>query len=157
MQFKKIGICSDHAATDLKKMIIDFLKVLEVEVVDYGVAADVNTSVDYPDYAALVAKDVSTQKLDGGICICGTGIGMNIVTNKFPGVRSALVSDGFSAKMSREHNDSNILCLGARVVNHHRATDYVKIWLETAFAGERHKRRLNKITDVEKQNFKVVD
>lgn len=157
MQFKKIGISSDHAAKDLRKMIIDFVNVLEadVEIVDYGVGFDVNKSVDYPDYAALVAEDVAKGKLDGGICVCGTGIGMSIAANKFQGIRATVAWDDFSAKMSREHNNSNVLCLGARSLNHHRAVDMVKIWLETSFAGERHQMRLDKISDIEKKNFKL--
>jgi ribose 5-phosphate isomerase B len=157
MQFKKIGISSDHAARDLKQMIIDFVNVLgaEIEIVDYGVGMDVNKSVDYPDYAALVSEDVSKGKLDGGICICGTGIGMSIAANKFQGIRATLVWDDYSAKMSREHNNSNVLCLGARSLNHHRAVDIVKIWLETPFGGDRHQMRLDKITDIENKNFKL--
>ena len=157
MQFKKIGIASDHAAKNLKQMIIDFVNVLEadVEVVDYGVGLEVNKSVDYPDYAALVAADVSKGKLDGGICLCGTGIGMSISANKFQGIRATLVWDDYSTKMSREHNNSNIICMGARSLNHHRAVDMVKIWLETPFGGERHQMRLDKISDLENKNFKL--
>ena len=157
MQFKKIGISSDHSAKDLKQMIIDFVNVLEgeVEIIDYGPAIEVNKSVDYPDYATLVAQDVSTGKLDGGICLCGTVIGMSIVANKFQGIRATLAWDEFSARMIRAHNNSNILCLGARSLNHHRAIDLVKIWLETPFGGDRHQMRLDKITEVEKKNFKI--
>lgn len=155
MQFKKIGISSDHAARDLKQMIIDFVTALEIEIVDYGVAMDVNKSVDYPDYGALVAEEVAKGKIDGGICVCGTGIGMSIVANKFAGIRATVAWDEFSARMAREHNDSNILCLGARSLNHHRAADFVKIWLETPYAKGRHQLRLNKILDIEKNNFKV--
>lgn len=149
--FKKVGITSDHAGKDLKFMLIDFIKLLEVEVVDYGVSVETDKAVDYPDYAALVAEDVSRGKLDGGIAICGTGIGMAIVANKFSNVRAGCVWDEFSCRMSRAHNDSNVLCLGGRTINYHRAADYVKIWLSTPFAGEQHKIRIEKIANLEKK------
>ena len=99
-------------------------------MLDYGVVADSSASVDYPDYADIVASEVSTGRCDrGGILICGTGIGMCITANKFPGVRAAVVNDEFTARMSRAHNDSNIMCLGSRIVNYQRAIDFVKIWL----------------------------
>lgn len=154
MQFKTIGLASDHAGRELKQMILDFVKVMEVEVVDYGVDLKIDKSVDYPDYAELVASNVSEGKLDGGIAICGTGIGMCITANKFPGIRATSVWDEYSCRMSRVHNDSNVLCLGSRTLNHHRAIDLVRIWLETEFAGGRHQMRLNKIREIEKKTFK---
>jgi ribose 5-phosphate isomerase B len=156
MQFQKIGIASDHAGKELKQMIIDFVKVLGLEAVDYGVALETDKSVDYPDYAALLAQDVSEQKLDGGIAICGTGAGMCITANKFTGVRAVSVFDEYGASMSRAHNDANLLCLGARTLNHHRAVDLVKIWLETPFSDGRHQMRLNKLRELEKKNFKPI-
>jgi len=154
MQFKTIGIASDHAARDLKTLIADYIKLHDIKVIDFGVGQETSKSVDYPDYAAAVARDISEGKLDGGIALCGTGIGMSITANKFPGVRATVVWDDYSAKMSREHNNSNLLCLGARTLNHHRAVDLVKIWLETAFSGDRHQIRLDKIREIEKKNFK---
>ena len=150
----KIGVASDHAGVELKQMVYDFLCVADYEVVDYGVSIESTQSVDYPDYAALLAKDLSEGKIDRGIAICGTGIGMSIVANKFPRVRAANVWDEFTTRMSRVHNDSNIMCLGARAVNHHRAISLIQLWLSTAYEGGRHDERLRKISQIEKQNFK---
>lgn len=150
----KIGIASDHAGKELKQVLHEFMSLTGNEVVDYGVAVTTDASVDYPDYAAHLAQDVSTNRIDRGIAICGTGIGMAIVANKFPGVRAAVVWDEFSARMARAHNDANILCLGARAINPHRAVDLAKIWLDTQFEKGRHQDRLLKIRELEKKNFK---
>jgi len=144
----RIGICSDHGGIDLKVKVVQFLKTMGLDVVDFGVAANAG-SVDYPDFAALLAKDVTGGKVSRGIAICGTGIGMSIACNKFNGVRATLVSCEFTARMSRMHNDSNIICLGARTSNHDRALDFLKIWLETGFEGGRHQQRLEKISKLE--------
>lgn len=146
-----IGVGADHAGKELKQLVVEMLKLSEHQVVDFGVAAESKTSVDYPDYAASVAKDVSNGKLDAGILICGTGIGMQITANKFPGIRAAVAWDELSAKLVKEHNNANILCLGARTTNHMRATELVKIWLETPFGGSRHQMRLDKIREVERK------
>ncbi len=146
-----IGIGCDHAGKELKQLISEMLKLTTNTVVDYGVAADSKTSVDYPDYAAAVAADLSNGKLDLGILVCGTGIGMQITANKFAGVRAAVVWDELSTKMAKEHNDVNILCLGSRTTNHLRACDLVKLWLESPFGGSRHQMRLNKIREIEKK------
>lgn len=111
-------------------------------------------SVDYPDYAARVAELVSSGKVDIGILACGTGIGMSIVANKFKNVRAAVVSDESTAKMAKEHNNANILCLGGRVQTPEEAKRLVGIWLETPFAGDRHQRRLDKIRSLESKNFR---
>ena len=145
----KIGIASDHGGRILKQEVVEFLKTLDVEVHDFGVPIDDASSVDYPDFAEQLARDVSDKKLERGILICGTGIGMSIAANKVPGVRATLVWDEFTAKMSRLHNNSNVLCLGERVLNHTRALDFVRLWVETEFEGSRHQRRLDKITDIE--------
>ena len=150
----KIGIASDHAGKELKQLIVDLVRLTDNDVVDYGVATDSDKSVDYPDYAAFLAKDVSSGKLDLAIAICGTGIGMSITANKFPGVRAAVAWDEFSAKMAKAHNNANILCLGARSINHHRASEMVKVWLATKFEGDRHQLRLDKIREIEKKNLK---
>ena len=147
----KIAIASDHAAKDLTSYIFDFLTLTNHSVLDYGVAADAAGSVDYPDYADIVASEVCAGRADRGILICGTGIGMCVSANKFPGVRAALVYDEFTTRMSRAHNDSNVLCLGARTINHQRAVDFVKIWLATEFEEGRHRVRLNKIAAIEKR------
>ena len=147
----KIAIGSDHAGKDLKSFIIDFLNLTNHTVLDYGVAADSAGSVDYPDYADIVASEISNNRADRGILICGTGTGMCISANKFPGVRAVVVFDEFTTRMSRAHNDCNVLCLGARTVNHQRAIDFVKIWLSTEFEEGRHRSRVNKIAAIEKR------
>ncbi|NRA43700.1 MAG: ribose 5-phosphate isomerase B [Oligoflexales bacterium] len=155
MVFKKLGIASDHAGKDLKKTILEFLSEQGLEVIDFGVDCNSTESVDYPDYAAKLAEAVSNQKIDGAIAICGTGIGMCITANKYPSVRACSVWDEYSSRMSREHNDSNCLCLGSRTLNHYRALDIVKIWVETPFGGDRHRSRLDKVTSIEQKNFKT--
>lgn len=148
---KKIAIASDHAGVDLKKEVISFLKSKysdKFKVLDMG--PDNGDSVDYPDYASKVAESVSKDEVGRGILICGTGIGMSITANKFNGVRATLVHDSDTAKMSREHNDSNILVLGARVLSNDKAIEIVDIWLKTEFEGGRHQRRLDKIKAFEK-------
>jgi ribose 5-phosphate isomerase B len=147
----KIAVASDHAGKELKSYIIDFLNLTNHEIFDYGVAADSVGSVDYPDYADIVGSEVANGRVDRGILICGTGIGMCISANKFPGVRAAQVFDEFTARMSRAHNDANVLCLGSRTINHQRAVDFVKIWLTTEFEEGRHRGRLNKIGTIEKR------
>lgn len=149
----RIGVGSDHAGKELKQLIFDFINMAGHEAVDYGVASDSTKSVDYPDYADILAQDLCAGKLSRGIAICGTGIGMSMVANKYPGVRAAVVWDEASCRLSRAHNDANVLCLGARMLNHHRAVDLVKLWLETPFEGERHQLRLNKMREIEKRNF----
>ncbi|MEY4066672.1 MAG: ribose 5-phosphate isomerase [Pseudomonadota bacterium] len=147
----KIAVASDHAGKELKSYILDFLNLTNHEIFDYGVAADSVGSVDYPDYADIVGSEVANGRVDRGILICGTGIGMCISANKFPGVRAAQVFDEFTARMSRAHNDANVLCLGSRTINHQRAVDFVKIWLTTEFEEGRHRGRLNKIATIEKR------
>ena len=153
----KIGIACDHAGKELKQLLQEYLAVTEYEVVDYGVSSQTQSSVDYPDYAALVAADLSNKKIDRGVLICGTGIGMCITANKVPGVRAASVWDEFTARMSRAHNDANIICLGARTLNYHRACDLLKIWLETPYENGRHQLRLNKIKNLENTYSGVKD
>jgi ribose 5-phosphate isomerase B len=150
---RRIGICADHGGRDLKRLVEDFLKLTSHELIDYGISYENHNSVDYPDYAELLAMDISNSKIDLGIAICGTGIGMSMVANKFSGVRAAVVTCEFSARMSRMHNNANILCLGARTINHFRAVDFTKIWLETEFEGGRHDQRLAKIRKIEQRNF----
>jgi len=116
----KIGIASDHAGKELKQLVADFVRLKNYEVIDYGVSMESDKSVDYPDYAAILATDISSGKVEQGILICGTGIGMCITANKFPGVRAAIVTDEFTARMCRAHNDANVICLGSRVLNPRR-------------------------------------
>ena len=141
-------IASDHAGYDLKQSIINFLKSEGVEAVDFG--PQNCDSVDYPDYGIKVAKAVVKKEFERGIIICGTGIGMSIVVNRFPGIRGTLCGDVYTAKLCREHNDSNILILGGRVVGIGLASEIVKVWMHTPFAGGRHQKRLDKIDQIDK-------
>lgn len=147
----KIAIAADHAGKELKSYVIDFLTLTNHQVLDYGIAADSASSVDYPDYADIVASEVSAGRADRGILICGTGIGMCIAANKFANVRAAVVCDEFTARMSRAHNDANIMCLGARTINYQRAIDFVKIWLSIECEEGRHRNRIQKISAIEKR------
>jgi len=140
-------IASDHGGIELKEAITSYLTGRQVEIRDLGTIS--TDSVDYPDFGEKVAHAVSTGEADCGILICGTGIGMSIVANKFPGVRAALVNDEFTAQMSREHNDANVLVMGGRVLEAQLACRMVGIWLDTPFAGGRHQRRLDKIAELE--------
>jgi ribose 5-phosphate isomerase B len=148
----KIGLASDHGGFELKEELKAFLISLGVEPMDMGTFNE--DSVDYPDFGIFVAEKVSRGELEKGILICGTGIGMSIVANKFPKVRAALANDLYSSRCSREHNDANILIVGGRIVGKGLAKEIVKIWLETPFAGGRHKRRLEKIEALEKEKFR---
>jgi ribose 5-phosphate isomerase B len=150
MEFQLIGIASDHAGVELKQMIVEFLTLLDLVIVDHGVSLKDTHSVDYPDYARSLAESIQEGKVQGGIALCGTGIGMSIAANKFPGIRAGVVWDEFSCRMSRSHNDANILCLGSRALHPHRAVELVKLWLETPFSGARHGVRLEKITHIER-------
>ncbi|BCS98019.1 ribose 5-phosphate isomerase B [Desulfoluna limicola] len=130
----------DHAAYPLKETIKAFLQGKGVEVIDAGCHG--LNSVNYPDFAKEVAGSISNGTYKKGILLCGTGLGMSMAANRFKGVRAALVSDGFSARMSRMHNDSNILVLGARVIGESLALDLVQTWMETPFEGGRHLDRI---------------
>ncbi len=147
----KIGIASDHRGLQMKNRMLQLLgSVDNVEsTVDYG-PQDVQ-SVDYPDFAAMVAKGVSSGEVDRGILICGTGIGMCITANKFSGVRAATCHDSVTAEYSRLHNDTNVLCLSADQLSDQLADQIVRIWLKTEFEQGRHARRLQKIADLEKE------
>ena len=143
----KVAISSDHGGNNLRKEIINLLTELDIEHIDYG--PDSDASVDYPDYAVPVANAVVEGKVDRGILICGTGIGMSISANKIKGIRCALVHDVFSAKATREHNDTNIIAMGERVIGPGLAREIVSTWLTTEFEGGRHERRINKMMDLE--------
>lgn len=143
----KLAIASDHAGYGLKNRILRYLSEKKVNAVDFG--TDGRDSVDYPDYAIQVAEAVSKGNLDCGILICGTGIGMSITANKFPGVRAALCHNAVTAEASRRHNDANVLVLGERVLDEETAVQIVRIWLETDFEAGRHQRRLDKIRAIE--------
>ena len=145
---EKIAISSDHAGYNLKKIISTFLKELDYQVDDMG--PQNSESVDYPDYGISLARAVVERKVPRGVVICGTGIGMSIVVNRFPGIRGTLCSDLYTAKLCREHNDSNVLIMGGRVVGHDLAKEIVRIWLNTPFKGGRHQERIDKIIEFDK-------
>ena len=144
----KIAIGSDHRGYHLKEKIAGMLRSKGHDVDDEG--TDVAESVDYPDFAALVAGKVSDGNVDRGILICGTGIGMSIAANKFPGVRAAPCTDEVTVEISRRHNDLNILCLPADMISPRTVERMVELWIETDFEGGRHSRRVEKIAEIEK-------
>jgi len=144
---KKIAIASDHGGFDLKKSIVSFLLNKGWVVDDFG--APSTDPVDYPDYGIKLAKAIIDKKFVRGILICGTGIGMSVIVNRFPGIRGTLCSDVYTAKMSREHNDSNILIMGGRVIGPGLAIEILDTWLNTEFEGGRHQRRLDKIKNID--------
>jgi ribose 5-phosphate isomerase B len=144
-----IVVGSDHGGYELKQAVLEVLRQRGIECADYG--TDGPDSVDYPDFAAKVAGAVSAGEADRGVLICGTGIGMSISANKFPGVRAALVHDEFTAQMAKEHNNANILVMGGRVLSLDQGKKFVEIWLDTQFEGGRHQNRLDKISAIEQQ------
>lgn len=148
----KIAIGCDHGGYELKEEIKKYIESKGAEVVDYGTHSE--ASVDYPEYGLKVAEAVSQNETDLGILICGTGLGMSYVANKVKGIRCAVVSDVFSAEMSKLHNNANVLALGARVVGLGLAIKIVDTWLGAEFEGGRHNRRVDMITAVEDKYFK---
>jgi len=145
----KIAIGADHGGFSLKSIIADFLKGLRHEVHDLGTNSP--DPVDYPDFAMTVSEEILVRKADRGILICGSGVGACVAANKFPGIRAATCHDSFSAHQGVEDDNINVLCLGARVIGPELAKDIVKIWLGASFSGaERHKRRLSKIENFER-------
>ena len=144
-----IVIGSDHGGLDLKEEIKKLLEARGIPCEDLGTGN--SDSVDYPDFGQAVASRVSSGAAEKGILVCGTGIGMSIVANKYPGVRAALATDVFMATMAKEHNNANILVLGGRVIEHDKAREMVAAWLDTEFAGGRHQKRLDKIAALEQE------
>lgn len=140
----KIAIGSDHGGYELKKMLVSRLKDKEMEVADFGCYSP--ESVDYPDFADLVSNSVAGGDADRGILICGTGIGMSLAANRNRKIRAALCHDEYTARMSRAHNDANILCLGARVLGEGVVEGIVDVWLQTEFEGDRHIGRIRKFS-----------
>jgi ribose 5-phosphate isomerase B len=145
----KVAIASDHGGINIRAEIMTLMDEMGIEYEDFG--CECSNSVDYPDYALPVAEKVASGEFDRGILICGTGIGMSISANKVKGIRCALVHDLFSAKATREHNDSNMLAMGERVIGPGLAREIAKTWLTTEFEGGRHLNRITKITDYEKK------
>ena len=140
-------IGSDHGGLELKSVLIEGLRQRGLDPRDLG--TDNGDSVDYPGFAEKVAGAVSRGEADCGVLICGTGIGMSIVANKFPGVRAALVTDEYMARMAKEHNNANVLVLGGRVLDAMTASRIVGVWLDATYEGGRHQRRLDKIASLE--------
>jgi ribose 5-phosphate isomerase B len=139
----EVLIASDHAGWDLKEVVKSYLSKEGVPFRDLG---PFNTqSVDYPLYARALAREISGGKARKGILICGTGLGMSMAANRFPGVRAALCGDPFTARLSREHNDANVLCLGGRMIGTGMALEIVRVWLATPFEGGRHQRRVEEL------------
>ncbi|MEZ4485190.1 MAG: ribose 5-phosphate isomerase B [Syntrophotaleaceae bacterium] len=141
-------IASDHGGLEMKEHLLAYLRQRNLEVRDLG--TDNGDSVDYPDFGEKVARAIARGEAEKGILVCGTGIGMSIVANKFPGVRAALVWDDFTAQMSKEHNNANIIVIGGRVQTPEAACRMIGIWLDTTFEGGRHQQRLDKIAQIER-------
>jgi len=149
----KIAVASDHAGLDLKRVVVAFLEEKGIDFRDFGCGP--GETVDYVDYGALAMESVSSGECDRAILFCGTGIGMAVVANKYKGIRATPCWDPFTARVSRSHNDSNCLALGGRTLSPEEGLEIVRIWLETPFEGGRHARRVAKILEIEKRNFKL--
>jgi ribose 5-phosphate isomerase B len=149
MKRSVVALASDHAGFRLKEIAKEILSESGVAVEDFGTDSD--ASVDYPDYARTAMAAIVEGRADRGVLVCGSGVGMSIVANKFPGIRAALVSDKETAEMSRKHNDANVLVLPGWKMERPEAEAILKVWLHTDFEGGRHQRRLDKIRDVEKK------
>lgn len=149
---RKIIIGADHGGVRLKDDLVAMLSGSgQYEIVDKGTHGTV--SVDYPNIAETVCKDVALDKSATGILVCGSGIGVSIAANKVKDIRAALVHDAYTAKMSRQHNDANVICLGERVTGSEVAKDAVRVFLDTSFEGGRHANRVNLISGIEQKNF----
>ena len=146
----RIGIGNDHSALEMKSEIIEYLQERGHEVVDYGTNSA--KSCDYPKYGEIVARAVANHEVDQGILICGTGLGISLAANKVKGIRAAVCSEPFTARMARMHNNCNILAFGARVIGPELAKMIVEVWLDTDFeVGGRHQRRVDMIGDIEER------
>ena len=143
-----VALGADHAGWELKEALKAWLIDAGYQVLDFGTHGP--DSVDYPDYALQVAEAVTVGKVERGVLICGTGIGMTIAANKVSGIRAALCGDVFTARMSREHNDANVLALGGRLTGRETGLEILSAWIESPFAGGRHARRLDKIADMQR-------
>ncbi|HEX9810388.1 MAG TPA: ribose 5-phosphate isomerase B [Alphaproteobacteria bacterium] len=144
MPSESIAIGCDHAGLDLKRALAEDLRARGLDVLDLGTEGP--ESVDYPDFAQAVARAVRDRKADRGVLICGTGIGMSMAANRFPEVRAAVVHDRTSARLARQHNDANVLCLGGRLLGIEVARDCLAAFLDTPFEGGRHERRVAKLS-----------
>ena len=137
----KVAIGCDHGGIDLKQTVVSVLQELDHEIDDQGCFSE--ESVDYPSFAEAVCSLVKAGSCERGILVCGTGIGMSMAANRYPEIRAALCGEMFSARMSREHNNANVLCLGARVIGPGLAAEIVRTWMTTGFAGGRHQHRID--------------
>lgn len=143
----RIGIGNDHSAVEMKREVMKFLQDLGYEVINYG--TDSTESCDYPVYGEKVGQAVASKEVDLGILICGTGVGISLAANKVKGIRAVVCSEPYSARLSRQHNNTNILALGARVVGIELAKMIIEEWLNAEFEGGRHQRRVDMIVDIE--------
>lgn len=143
---KKIAIACDRAGIDLKKFLIQSMKN-DVEFIDLGTDGD--DPVDYPDFAKKVVKSILNKEAELGVLICGTGIGMSMAANRYKGIRAGLCHNSLEARLTREHNNANILCMGARIIGNECALENLKVFLKTEFAGGRHQKRIEKIDEFE--------
>ena len=146
----KVAIGNDHAATALKMEIMEYVKELGHEVINFG--TDTNESCNYPEYGEKVGRAVASGEADCGILICGTGVGISIAANKVKGVRAGVCSEATTARLIKEHNNANILAFGARIVGPELAKDMVKAYLEAEFLGGRHQTRIDMFADIESRN-----
>lgn len=149
----KIGIANDHSAVDMKNEIVEYLKSLGYEVVNYG--TDTYESCNYPEYGEKIGNAVASGEVELGIAIFGTGAGISLAANKVNGIRAVVCSDPYTARMAKEHNDANIIAFGARVIGIETAKCIVDEWLNAKFEGGRHAARVDMIMDVEKRNHNL--
>lgn len=148
----KIGICNDHAAVNLKNSVLKHLLENGYDVINYG--TDSLESYDYPLAASVLCKAIQNKEVDLGIAICGTGVGISIACNKHKGIRACCCSEATSARLTRQHNNANVICFGARVISEELANDIVDTFINTQFSnGERHQNRINLITQIEENEF----
>lgn len=150
----KIAMGNDHTAIEMKNEISVYLKEKGYNIIDFG--TNETASCDYPAYGEKVAEAVASGGADLGIAICGTGVGISLAANKVHGIRAVVCSEPYSAKLSRQHNDSNVLCFGSRVIGVEMAKMIVDSWLGASFEGGRHERRVDMIMDIEKQQHEAA-
>ena len=146
----KIGVANDHSAVDMKKQVVEYLVEKGYEVINYG--TDSYESCNYPEYGEKIAHAVVNGEVELGIAICGTGLGISLAANKVHGIRAAVCSEPYTARMAREHNNANILAFGARVIGIEMAKMIIDVWFEAEFLGGRHEERVNMIMEIEKNN-----
>jgi ribose 5-phosphate isomerase B len=142
---ERVAIVSDHAAYEMKAMLVEHLRAAGRDVLDLGTAS--TDSVDYPDYGYRLAQAIADGRADKGIALCGSGVGISISVNRHPACRCALVSESLSARLAREHNDANVIALGARLIGIEQAKECVSVFLATPFEGGRHQRRVDKLSN----------